>query len=168
MKNIKYVSGDVTDPKSDSDIRLIIHCCNDLGVMGSGVAKALFMKWPSVKSEYVKWKKESDFSNADFLLGNIQIIEVEKGISVANMMGQHGIYQANGIPPVRYDAIKSCLETVAEWVEGKEAGLKSVSIHAPRFGAGLAGGDWGTIESLIIETLCSKNIDVTVYDLDSN
>jgi len=39
------------------------------------------------------------------------------------------------------------------------------SVHGPRFGAGLAKGDWNTIEQLIIENLCKKDIDVYIYDL---
>ena len=30
-------------------------------------------------------------------------------------------------------------------------------------GAGLAGGDWDIIEQIIIEELCSNDIDVTIY-----
>jgi len=35
----------------------------------------------------------------------------------------------------------------------------------PRIGAGLAGGDWDTIEAIITEELCAHDIPVTVYDL---
>jgi len=161
---IKYVKGDVLRPIGNG-YKLIIHCCNDLGLMGSGVAKALFLKWPSVKEEYVSWKQESDSSTADFLLGNIQIVKTESDISVINMIGQHGIAISGENPPIRYEAIESCLLKVKDLVRLKEFEGEMVSIHAPRFGAGLAKGNWDLIEKLIIDNLCNNDIDVIVYDL---
>jgi len=43
MKEILYIKGDVTAPIGD-DNKLIIHCCNDIGAMGAGVAVALYRK----------------------------------------------------------------------------------------------------------------------------
>lgn len=39
------------------------------------------------------------------------------------------------------------------------------TVHAPRFGAGLAGGDWTIIERLIQEYLTDGTREVTIYDL---
>jgi hypothetical protein len=39
------------------------------------------------------------------------------------------------------------------------------SVHMPRIGCGLAGGEWSRIEPLIVNSLCEKGVDVTVYDL---
>ena len=40
------------------------------------------------------------------------------------------------------------------------------SIHMPRIGCGLAGGDWKTIENIIQRTFVDiANVDVYVYDL---
>ena len=41
-------------------------------------------------------------------------------------------------------------------------------IHCPRFGAGLAGGQWPFIESLILEQWCDHGIEVFVYDYDAD
>jgi O-acetyl-ADP-ribose deacetylase (regulator of RNase III) len=40
------------------------------------------------------------------------------------------------------------------------------SVHMPRIGCGLAGGQWAKIEPLITENLLLSNIAVTVYDFD--
>lgn len=154
-KTLKYVTGDVLLPIGDGN-KLIIHCCNDLGLMGSGVAKALLTKWPSVKSEYVKWSKKNDF-----LLGEIQIVKVDEKIFVANMIGQHGIKSFDNQVPVRYDAIKSCLIKVADFSK-----INQATIHVPyKMGSDRAGGEWGIIEDLLIECLCREGILVVVYDL---
>ena len=41
--NLRIVEGDVTNPQrqSSNEIAFIPHCCNNLGVMGAGVALAL-------------------------------------------------------------------------------------------------------------------------------
>jgi O-acetyl-ADP-ribose deacetylase (regulator of RNase III) len=41
----------------------------------------------------------------------------------------------------------------------------NASIHMPRIGCGLAGGDWREIEPVIQDELAGRNHDVTVYDL---
>jgi hypothetical protein len=38
----------------------------------------------------------------------------------------------------------------------------NATIHAPRFGSGLAGGDWNVIEQIINDEI---TVDVTIYDL---
>jgi len=154
MKEILYIKGDVTRPIGD-DNKLIIHCCNDIGKMGAGVAKALYMKWYEVRKQYQQWHN----SKKGFELGNIQFVKVETDIVVCNMIGQHGIKNDSKVPPIRYGAIAKCLEKVMSAAKKNNA-----SVHAPRFGSALAGGRWSKIEELIIEHLSSHDIQVTIYD----
>ena len=77
---------------------------------------------------------------------------------VANLIGQHGIRPTKAGPPVRYDAIRAGLREVADFAARHEA-----SVHMPRIGSGLAGGDWSTIEDIVTSELAE--LDVTVYDL---
>jgi hypothetical protein len=44
---------------------------------------------------------------------------------------------------------------------------RAASVHMPRIGCGLAGGEWGRVESIVRDTLCAEGIEVTVYDLPS-
>ena len=164
-EKLKYVVGDATSPISDSDIRLIIHCCNDIGGWGRGFVLALSKRDSTPEKLFRSWANGS-IGACEYELGNIQICPfVEEGLCVANMVGQHGISTVNGTPPIRYDSIAACLLKVKEWVKVKEAEGKSVTVHAPRFGAGLAGGRWDWIESLIVDNLCDSDIDVTIYDM---
>ena len=87
---------------------------------------------------------------------------VEQSIVVANLIVQHGIAsRSTKTPPVRYDAIREGLGKIAAQARAIHA-----SVHMPRIGCGLAGGDWSRIEPLIAETLCTSDIDVTVYDFE--
>lgn len=157
---LRIVEGDATLPRGGGH-RMIIHCCNDEGKWGRGFVLALSKRWAKPEQEYRIWYRSQGEGRNKFKLGEIQIVDIQSELAVVNMIGQHGCYpDENGTPPVRYDALKSCLEKVA-----KEAKDRSSSIHCPRLGAGLAGGDWNKIEELIKETLINKGINVTVYDL---
>lgn len=156
---LKYIDGDATLPRGGGH-RMIIHCCNDFGAWGAGFVLALSKRWKKPEQEYRIWYRSQGEGRNKFKLGEIQIVDIQSELAVVNMIGQHGIDpDVDGNPPIRYDAIKSCLTKIA--IEAKD---RSSSVHAPRFGAGLAGGDWNKIEALIKETLINKGINVTVYD----
>ena len=76
----------------------------------------------------------------------------------ANLIGQHGLQENDGVPPIRHAAVWSGLRKVAE--KAKEL---NASVHMPRIGCGPA-GEWTKVAPIIIETLCKNGIEVTVYD----
>lgn len=158
MKDIKYIRGDATNPIGSGN-KIIIHCCNDCvpGKWGAGFVLSLSKRWKEPERQYQRWSTGT--YNKPYKLGQVQFVNVEDDIVVANMIGQHGVGFNNGNPPIRYDAIDDCLKRVAILAMEHNA-----SIHSPRFGSGLARGKWSEIEKLIVENLCAKNIDVTVYD----
>lgn len=167
MNKIKYIKGDATKPQSNTEITLIIHCCNNIGAWGAGFVLALSKRDKTPEIMFGKWRRgDIDSANgSDYLLGNVQFCPfTNEKTFVANMIGQNGVGSSrNGIPPIRYDAINNCLIRVANWcLEQKENG-KTVSIHAPKFGAGLAGGEWSRIEKLIEEQLIENNIEKVSY-----
>ncbi len=90
----------------------------------------------------------------------MQFVPVTPDITVANLIGQHGMGIRQGIPPVRYEAIRAGLSHVAGF-----ANTHAASVHMPRIGCGLAGGRWEEIEPIIDEELCTREVPVTVYDL---
>lgn len=153
---ISYVVGDATEPKADGS-RIIVHICNDVGGWGRGFVLALSKKWKTPEAQYRQWYKDG----SGFELGAVQFVEVEANLWVANLIGQRNIYAINGVPPIRYDAIRLGLDKVAKF-----ALEKSASVHMPRIGCGLAGGNWDSVEPIIDEALCSQKILVTVYDLE--
>jgi O-acetyl-ADP-ribose deacetylase (regulator of RNase III) len=88
----------------------------------------------------------------------VQFVEVEPHLFVANMIAQHGVRPTAAGPPIRYDALEQCLDTVASRATAVHA-----SVHMPRIGAGLAGGDWERIENTIRVALVERGLQVTVY-----
>jgi O-acetyl-ADP-ribose deacetylase (regulator of RNase III) len=158
MKTIHYVKGDATAPQAKG-IKIIAHICNDIGGWGKGFVLAVSKRWNEPEKEYRKWHRFRSENN--FALGEIQVVQVEKYMYVANMIGQKGIKTGSNGIPVRYEAIEKCLETLT--IEAIE--LKA-SVHMPRIGCGLAGGKWEQIEPIIGRTLLDKNVEVYVYDFD--
>lgn len=118
---------------------------------------AISKKWKKPEQKYREWFK----SKENFRLGEVQFVNVESDLSIANMIGQHKIKSTNGQIPIRYDAVRNCLEKVALFVNENNC-----SIHMPRIGCGLAGGKWNEIEFIIKEELINRNIKVTVYDFE--
>jgi O-acetyl-ADP-ribose deacetylase (regulator of RNase III) len=89
------------------------------------------------------------------------MVQVEKYMYVANMIGQKGIKTGSNGVPVRYEAIEKCFGKISH-----EALQINASIHMPRIGCGLAGGKWEEIEPIIERTCLQKNVEVYVYDFE--
>ncbi|WP_454047841.1 macro domain-containing protein [Chryseobacterium sp. Marseille-Q8038] len=156
MKTIQYLKGDATIPEAKG-IKIIAHICNDVGGWGKGFVLAVSRRWEEPEKEYRNWHHFRSKNN--FALGEIQLVQVERYIYVANMIGQKGIKTGSKGVPVRYDAIEKGLEKLAN-----EALELNASVHMPRIGCGLAGGKWEEIEPIIERTLLAKNVEVYVYD----
>lgn len=152
---INYIKGDATNPTTTGN-KIIVHVCNDIGGWGKGFVMAISKRWQQPEHQYRLWFK----SQEGFSLGQVQFVQVEEGLWVANLIGQHKLNKdENGNAPIRYNAILQGLEKVAQFAAEHKA-----SVHMPRIGCGLAGGTWDKIEPLINSSLITKNIQVTVYD----
>jgi hypothetical protein len=162
--NIKYTKGDATMPLA-SGPKVILHCCNDEGAWGAGFVLALSKRWKEPEEQYLRWFTgalpiDGARISGPFGLGQIQTVRVEPDIGVCNLIGQHGT--GPGVrPPIRYDAVYEGLDLLAKL----GMNVENLSIHCPRFGSGLAGGNWNIIEQLIFITLIKADIPITVYDL---
>jgi O-acetyl-ADP-ribose deacetylase (regulator of RNase III) len=151
MSKITFLIGDATAPVGFGK-KIICHITNDEHRWGAGFVKALSKKWQAPELQYRN-------SVCTKVLGHVQFVEVEyDDIIVANMTAQHSVgYDKNGIAPIRYDAVRECLIKVNEFATAIGA-----TIHAPRFGCGLAGGEWSEIAKIIKDTI---TVDIYIYDL---
>jgi O-acetyl-ADP-ribose deacetylase (regulator of RNase III) len=59
--------------------------------------------------------------------------------------------------PVNYSAIEMCMKKINYRFKGKHIGL-------PKIGAGLAGGDWERIKSIIQTELKDCEVTIVIYD----
>ncbi|MFZ4143019.1 macro domain-containing protein [Streptomyces griseoincarnatus] len=158
MAGIRYVRGDATVP-SVKGVKVIAHVCNDIGGWGKGFVLALSRRWPEPEAAYRAWHR--DRAANDFGLGAVRLVQVERYVWVANMIGQRGVRTGGKGVPVRYEAIDTALDRLAG--HALELGA---SVHMPRIGCGLAGGRWSRVEPLVEDRLVRRGIPVTVYDHD--
>ena len=145
---IHYLKGDATKPVGDGE-KVIVHICNNRSAWGAGFVIALSNKWPITKSTYLNWGNPN--------LGMVQKIKVEENITVVNMVAQNGTISKGNPTPIRYGSLELCLTKVAFNLP------PSTTIHMPRIGCGLAGGNWDQVEK-IVNKVFKFNI-VYIYDL---
>ncbi|QJW94274.1 macro domain-containing protein [Frigoriglobus tundricola] len=156
MPGITYLKGDATCPQAKGT-KIICHVCNDAGGWGKGFVLALSARWAGPETAYRAWYATGD----GFAPGAVQFVPVERYIWVANVIGQRGTKTGSSGPPVRYDAIAKGLQVV-----GQRALELGASVHMPRIGCGLAGGQWAKVEPLVQRHLCETGVAVTVYDFE--
>ncbi len=153
---IEYVAGDATAPIGTGS-RIIVHVCNDVGGWGAGFVLAISRRWSLPESEYRRW--HADRERNGFGLGEVQLVQVETELFVANLIGQHGIRRSGLQPPIRYDAVSAGLAKVRTYAITRRA-----TVHMPRIGCGLAGGKWEEVEPIVEQQLTSHGVNVTIYD----
>ena len=196
MKKLEYIkNGNICEPQIQSGVNIIIHCCNDIPVMGSGVAKALYTQWPQVKEQYLLWHKMTEegfhtdeelgidnhsdkyqyhFPDPDkrnFALGNVQLISVETGIEigVSNALVGNIIGQHNIYPnKVGMPPVRYSAIDYACGLIAKNASESELgfTIHVPYLmGCDLAGGKWDIIERILLDNFKNNGISCLAYDL---
>jgi O-acetyl-ADP-ribose deacetylase (regulator of RNase III) len=160
--DITFKEGDATRPDGEGvtdDHKLIVHCCNNRGAWGAGFVLAISKRWPEAEFSYRKW--HSRFYPQYLPLGKVDLVNVEPDVTVCNLIGQ----TLDSGRRIRYDAIYDGLhliDSIYGQVGWSSDPTTTCTLHMPRMGAGLAGGDWNIIEAIIRSVV---TIPVTVYDL---
>ena len=100
-----------------------------------------------------------DGSLPPFKLGSTYFVEVTPNIIVSHMLAQ----ELGGTRPLFYNALSRCVDTVGQLEQDQQA-----TIHAPLFGAGLAGGSWEFIHELLKDSwMRQRDIPVTFFYLEN-
>lgn len=146
---IRYVKGDLLN----SNLKVIAHGCNCQGVMGSGIARQIRQRWPNVYEVY-----NLKYQVMGLELGTILPVQTPDGRVVINCMTQ-GNFGGDGQQYVDYDAIASCIDAIDAKIDNWDVS----EVGFPQIGAGLGGGDWNRIESIIESH--AKNFIPVVYTL---
>ncbi len=157
MNNITFLTGDATAPEGAGQ-KIIAHVCNNMGAWGAGFVMALSERWRQPQREYQLWASKS--RDRLLRLGEVQFVRVSPDITVANIIGQHGTRPLGNLQPIRYEAMVQGLTLTA--IRAIET---NASVHAPRLGCGLAGGEWRVVEQLLRDAVCARGVPVFIYDL---
>ena len=162
MNKLKYIKGDVLDPKHK--FHAILHCANCQNTMGSGIAKSIREKYPKVYDADTFAAKQG--LN---VLGNISFYKTDIGF-IVNMYGQN--FYGVGIRQLNYEAIYSALEKViATLLEVDKVSLEDrpIRIGIPyKMGCDRAGGEWSIVEAMIKHVFNYDIFEVTIVEWDGN
>ena len=78
----------------------------------------------------------------------------------ANMIAQNGTISKNNPRPLNYYALIKSMASVSSYINNHFDNDNPVQIHSPKFGCGLAGGNWHFIHELIKDTWYNYTIFV--------
>lgn len=143
------------------------HVCNNSDAFGVGFAAQVAEQYPSVKADYHMLGKKFLQTN----MGYSQVIKVAEEpkyrhkLFFVNMIAQNGFKSLSNPRPLNYFALVKAMNNLSTFIVNNTGFINSqerIEIHCPRFGGGLAGGDWNFISHLI-EDIWNK-FPVTVYN----
>lgn len=146
----------------------IPHVCNNVDLFGAGFAAQVADRFPSVKANYHLLGKSFIRNN----MGHCQIIKVyeepkyKHKLYFANMIAQNSIPGPNNKRPIDYLALVKSMASLSSYIKnstGFYQKTESVEIHAPKFGSGLAGGNWNFITDLIEDIWGDYNVYIYNY-----
>jgi len=142
---------------------IIVHGCNNKGVMGAGIAAMIKKQFPKAFTEY-----RDAFENHETLLGSCTFVSVGTDLFIINAITQ----TLGGQHPLSYDAVEECFELISEFAHLEnqmrtQAGEAPLPVIFPAIGAGLAGGKWPIVSAIIDATLDEK-IERVLYALNED
>ena len=145
--------GDATKPRGAGK-KIIAQVVNTSASLGRGFGYSLAKNYPIIKEQLKTWSEDK----SKFVLGNSNIVQVEKDIYVFQMLAQKGLFAKGDEIPLRYKELRKCLIQLREF-----ALENNFSVHMPAIGAGQAGGDWEIIIGMIHDELVNYEIKVNIY-----
>ena len=130
------------------------HVCNNIDLFGAGFAGQVADHYPDVKTNYHLLGKTFLKNN----LGHSQVLKVKEDskyrhkLYFVNMIAQNGTRNNSNNRPLNYAALVKSMITVSSFIQNNTGFInksENIEIHAPKFGSGLAGGNWNFISDLI-------------------
>ena len=146
------IYGDLVALAKQGAFDVIVHGCNCFCVMGAGIAKQIKMSFTEA------WRADLNTVSGKLdKLGSLSYaycgIGGGDGVIIVNAYTQYGY--GRGLQ-VDYTAIRSCMKQIRQQFAGKSIGM-------PIIGAGLGGGEWETIQAIIVEELKDEDLTIVRY-----
>lgn len=132
---LKEIKGNILDVEEG----IIFQQVNCMNVMGSGLARSIYEKWPRVKEKYHEF---CEGKNPLELLGSYQLVDISPELEICNVFGQlsYGTKERQ----TDYGALKLAFQKF------RAANTVADFYYFPLFfGCGLGGGSWPIVSKLI-------------------
>ncbi len=149
---MKTIQEDIFTALQTGEIQVMMHVCNNVGVMGAGIAAVVKKNYPAAYDAYIGY----GLHNAGLNLGTIST-----SAPVINLHAQDG-YGYAGKRYLNYEALYISLTRACDWCI-KNA-ISRVGIPYG-MGSNRAGGDWNIVCSMIHSAFADTGIIVTIYKL---
>lgn len=129
---------------------VVPHVCNNVNAFGAGFAGQVAKLYPEVKANFHLLGSKSKLGTTQFVISKIDN-HYKHSIIFANMIAQNGLISNKNTRPLNYYALGHCMNDVKLYIKNLKIHNENnpVEIHAPKFGSGLAGGNWNFISDLI-------------------
>lgn len=149
---IKFLKGDLLK----SNAQALVNTVNTVGVMGKGIALQFKQRFPHNYKVYKNACKNGTLEVGEILVVNEQ-----------DLAGERYIFnfptKIHWKSPSKMDYIESGLIALKDRLQ--EYQIKSIAI--PPLGCGNGGLDWNVVKPMIIEALSELNLEVFVYEPNS-
>lgn len=152
---ITYKQGNAVDALINGEIDVLLHVCNNKGVMGSGIALEIKNRIPDAYQAYKNHELVCGLSVGD---NSYAWLDSPEDSVVVNMIAQNGY--GSGKRFLNYGALANCLCDVRNTFEYEE--VKAIGIPF-KMGSDRAGGDWNIVLEMVEYFL--KDFNVIVYKL---
>jgi O-acetyl-ADP-ribose deacetylase (regulator of RNase III) len=142
---------------------VIVHGCNVQGVMGSGFAHQVAMRYPTCYETYrqqLHFLKKTFAEEPRSILGQCIQHWVSPDLVIVNAITQQN-FGRSGRRYVSYRAVAEAFAQLRDL-----PGLQHGTVHYPQIGAGLGGGDWSIISEIISNALDPAGIHHVLWLLE--
>ena len=174
-QEINFVKGNLFDyveqnirAGNNGSSAIVPHVCNNVDLFGAGFAAEVAQHYPIVKENYHLLGKSFLKNN----LGYVQFVEVFSDpkyghkLIFANMIAQNGVVSKSNSRPLHYGALVKSMYSINRYLLENFNNEYKVEIHCPKFGCGLAGGNWNFIQDLILDIW--SNYRVVTYSIKTS
>ena len=146
---IVYRKGNVFE--SGDGLTVVAHQCNCRGSFGAGIAREIARRFPEVDHAQRLW-----YQVGRQQLGAVQMVRTHTGLLIANLYAQEDWRRQPGRINTDYEALTRCLTTMHEVLSPDDV------LGMPKIGAGLGGGDWNVIETIMERVFVERTVYVYV------
>ncbi|MGX5845854.1 macro domain-containing protein [Mesorhizobium sp. PL10] len=150
--SMQTIRGDLLQLALDGRFDVVVHGCNCQCAMGKGIALSIKQRFPEAYAA-----DRATMKGDPAKLGRISVAEIRRGDRTFHIVNGYTQFhwQGQGMK-ADYEAIRKVMRAVKVQFAGKRIGY-------PKIGAGLAGGDWEKIASIIAGELAGEDHTFVEY-----
>jgi len=170
MPIVSTIEGNLIKLAQEGVYTEIAHGCNCFCVMGAGIAPQIAKAYPEAEEADNATERGAQYKLGKFSFAEVQNDQCEETMTIFNLYTQYSTKgRAKGIPDINYAALGRAFKALNDEVKNyidcgyyEEVGRMQM-VGIPMIGAGLAGGHWDTIKTIIDSVTPDIKLEVVVF-----